>query len=130
MAESGSTSELTSEDLSDYEKLRYGYYIYIIRERDTDFYKVGFTKDPQQRKTALQCGNPRKLIFKRVKRVENARDEKALHRALKAAGFESSGGGGTEWFKVPKAKKIILYDLFNKIPNASLTEYQIGGDDD
>lgn len=71
-------------------------YIYIIRETDTDYFKVGYSQNPYNRHEGLQTGNPRKLYchtaFK-VKRTEKRDREADCHVALSR--YHVRG----EWFK-------------------------------
>ncbi len=40
-------------------------YIYVIQQKNTNFYKIGYTShsNPRSRLTNLQVGNPNTLIF-------------------------------------------------------------------
>lgn len=59
-------------------------YIYIIKEIDTNYHKVGLTKDePIKRLTQLQTGNPRVLKIVAYFTVSNTRKiESLLHSIL------------------------------------------------
>lgn len=122
MSESGSTSQ---EDADNYSPVTGdGCYIYVIREKYTDYYKVGKTVNPSKRLGDLQTGNPRELIFKRIKKVEDKKWEKYVQDNLKD--YSVTQGGGTEWFKIPMIHKKIIYDVLDEVPSANLSEYSVG----
>jgi hypothetical protein len=72
-----------------------GEMIYFIREQHTNFVKIGFTsgETPEARRSALQTGNPRKLVVIAVVDGDEQR-ERELHRRY----WENKTEGGDEWF--------------------------------
>ena len=75
-------------------------FIYIFNEHRTTNYKIGFSHDPEQRKSILQPGNPRKLIlvdwFECVSGISDGKFKIQFKK------FHLKNGGGTEWYKIPK----------------------------
>ena len=76
-------------------------YIYIISQVDgipanrKSFYKVGVSKDPDERRDELQTGHPLLLVVEEKKKVKNMhRAEEQVHKELK----RYKAPGGTEWF--------------------------------
>ena len=67
--------------------------IYVIKEKGTSYYKVGFSNDAIQRLDTLQIANPRKLYIYKIFFNKDVSDEKALHQELKE--YNVSG----EWFE-------------------------------
>ena len=82
-------------------------YVYIIEMTGSDgvifpppLVKVGYAKDPAERRGNLIAGNPFKLEFaKRFKVCNKAAAENLAKAALR--GLKFSVGGGTEWYKLP-----------------------------
>lgn len=120
-----SESESTSQEDADYSPVTGNEcYIYVIREKDTDYYKVGYTVNPSKRLGDLRTGNPRELIFKRIKKVDDKKWEKYVQNKLKD--YSVTQGGGTEWFQIPIQYKHIIYDVLNEVPYANLSEHSVG----
>lgn len=114
----------SQEDADDYPPIERaaGCYIYIICEKDTNFYKVGRTINPSRRIRDLNIGNHRELIYKRIRHVSETYWEKHLQNRM--VEYRVENGGGTEWFNIPKQHKQRIYEMFETLP--SLTEYSIG----
>ena len=82
-------------------------YVYIIEMAGSDgdivppeLVKVGYAKDPDQRKGNLIAGNPFSLEFaKKFKVCNKAAAENLAKAAMRSLKF--SVGGGTEWYKLP-----------------------------
>jgi hypothetical protein len=56
-------------------------FVYLIHMKDTTFYKIGMSLDPQTRVRTLQTGNPQPLYVRNVQIVQDMRGaELALHR--------------------------------------------------
>lgn len=68
--------------------------VYILQSGKTNYYKIGLTKDPVQRRIReLQTGNPYRLTARLVHNVENMKiAENILHRKY----YRQRGIG--EWF--------------------------------
>lgn len=100
--------------------------VYLMREQNMTYYKVGRAKDPQKRLSDLQTGNPRKLILVCYVEVQDGKKEKEVQEKLKE--YQANLGGGTEWFnldtelKVNKAIKLIKDLSKNPADFAYLTE--------
>lgn len=121
MSESGTTSH---EDPDNYPPVTGDEcYIYVIRERDTNYYKVGRTINPSRRLAGLQTGNPHQLIFKRIKKVDDQEWEKYVQDQLERYRIQ---GGGTEWFQIPIQDKHIIYNVLYYVPGAILSEDSVG----
>ena len=79
-------------------------FIYVIKEINTNYVKIGITSRIDKRLVCLQIGNPRMLYV--VAQWEGTKaEETTLHESL--ADFGQSG----EWFKLPPC---ILRDLISK----------------
>ena len=89
-------------------------YVYCIAEyedrKETGYFKVGMTKDPDKRLRDLQTGNVRQLKYCKKEVLKRLNAEKAAHEALKK--YKVDLGGGTEWFKVPQNERDKFYRLF------------------
>ena len=79
-------------------------YIYLIKCGHTDYYKIGFAKDVQQRLLALQAANPVKLHLIATAKRERS-EETVLHNEFSAYWHRN------EWFKFDKEKvnKVLLF---------------------
>ena len=82
-------------------------YVYIIKMEGSDggispppLVKVGYAKNPNERRGNLIAGNPFRLEFEKKFKVCN---KAAAENLAKAAliGLKFSVGGGTEWYKLP-----------------------------
>lgn len=69
-------------------------YVYLIKEVDADFYKIGYTtKKPEIRLKELQTGNPRLLKLVASYHTENYKHlERLLHETYKKNHYSG------EWF--------------------------------
>lgn len=72
--------------------------IYILREGNTDNYKIGYTSKRVPRLKGNQTGNPRRLITIATFDGDELK-EAEIHRKLMQYRCE----GGTEWFTLPDA---------------------------
>jgi hypothetical protein len=70
--------------------------VYIVKERGTEYYKIGFTSKSVPRVSGNQTGNPRKLILITMLDGDD-RLEAYLHRKFNHLRIDE---GGTEWFKL------------------------------
>jgi len=86
-------------------------YIYIINEKNSDYYKVGYSKNaPDARVTELQTGNPRTLRLVRSVEVEDAyRVEQLLHNVLGKWHITR------EWFCITQSELHTAMMLFDTI---------------
>nr|WP_044200987.1 GIY-YIG nuclease family protein [Oscillochloris trichoides] len=91
-------------------------YIYIIKEINEDYYKIGLTKDePMKRLKQLQTGNVRTLKLVAYFYVKNTRKvESFLHAFL---GVYHVRG---EWFSIPEYEVSNLIRFIEK----SLAQWQ------
>ncbi|MCJ1352091.1 MAG: hypothetical protein MMC33_002075 [Icmadophila ericetorum] len=72
-------------------------YVYLIHMRDTTFYKIGMSFDPQMRVRTLQTGNPHRLEILHTKEVQDMRSAEAdLHRRFEARRVPNLNA--REWF--------------------------------
>jgi hypothetical protein len=81
-------------------------FVYLIRERDSDYTKIGVTDDPTARLTALQTANPRELwVYNCVLFATRALALAAEHKAHEV--FSKCWVRG-EWFDLPlhQARKV------------------------
>ncbi|XP_078060746.1 uncharacterized protein LOC144486569 [Mustelus asterias] len=79
-------------------------HIYLIHEKDTTYYKVGFSQNPEKRLSQLQTGNPRQLIPVCHVAVSANEKEKEVQDELKD--FKAKLDGGTEWFNLDTEDKV------------------------
>ncbi len=69
--------------------------VYVIAERDTGYFKVGVSNNPEARLLSLQTANPRTLSLLCV--IEgDERTERGIQQALSAMGVAVGG----EWFRL------------------------------
>ena len=62
------------------------YYIYLIRQGDSNYYKIGMSKNPKNRLKDFQVASPQKLTLKHISECENAepnQQEASLHKKFK-----------------------------------------------
>ena len=95
-------------------------YVYLIEEGnpypDASYFKIGFSVNPNERLRNLQTGNPRKLTLVYFQRV---RDHVACEGRLKNAlrNYESTLGGGTEWYTASINNARYLKGIFTRTVN-------------
>ena len=74
-------------------------YVYIVKEENGDYYKIGASTDVATRVYNLQTGNPRKLEYVRLYRVTDClQAENVAYNSVTR--YCANLGGGTEWFHV------------------------------
>lgn len=72
-------------------------YLYVIRAGDTDYYKIGVTKDITKRLRSLQGGNHLRLsIVLTVQHKHAYQQEKHVHQVAKRWHIRG------EWFRLPR----------------------------
>ena len=71
------------------------YHIYIIKDTNNNYRKVGISKDPYRRRSELQIGNAHYLELRRIYEV-NCNCEKLVHAYLDKLKIDRYGGHG-EW---------------------------------
>lgn len=79
-------------------------YVYMIAD-ESNYIKVGISKDPEKRLKSLQTGHPNKLHLLFIEEFECKRNhllkiEKLIHRDLRLKNFKKRG----EWFYIPEDK--------------------------
>jgi len=81
-------------------------YIYIIQQKDTTYYKIGFSHDDniKNRLSNLQVGNPEKLIFVGSFYTLNISLEKDIHTYFKDYRIQG------EWFDLDSVAILKLLD--------------------
>lgn len=72
------------------------FFVYLIRESGSNFYKIGRTNNLSQRLSTLQTGNPRQLILVDIihclTKQQSVKIEKAIHKSLEELHIKG------EWF--------------------------------
>jgi hypothetical protein len=92
--------------------------IYLFNIKNTDIYKIGFTrKDPQLRVEALQTGNPFEIVYVNHYETERATTvESVLHRRYQhkkvTEEYENIKG---EWFVLEQEQVESFYEDCEKI---------------
>lgn len=77
--------------------------VYVIRQSDSDYFKVGYTEEisgVEGRRQSLQTGNPHKLIVYCIIPDGTLTLETDIHQKLLAYHTD----GGSEWFFLPETK--------------------------
>ena len=97
------TGQITPSGITKISEIRKTQFLYIIREKNGKYLKIGVSKDPSSRKKALQTSNPNILVVQMVFITnENAvKLEKSLHRF-----FHKERKKG-EWFENITDQEII-----------------------
>ncbi|GCB74906.1 hypothetical protein scyTo_0019683, partial [Scyliorhinus torazame] len=102
-------------------------YMYVVGEATTSFYRIGHTICPLRQRARIQVGNPRKLIYKSVLKLQVLKKKQGGFFKLKALAehledeimkdlvnfrceYEQSGN----WFEFSASTKPILYDVFQR----------------
>ena len=94
-------------------------FIYIIREDQGEYYKIGGASDLGQRLSNLQTGNPRRLNFERVYVAGDCKHAENL-AANRVENYSANLGGGTEWFHVEANN---LGDFLQSVHDAILDQH-------
>ena len=100
-------------------------WIYFMQQTDSDLFKIGFSNDPQIRRTALQVGNPHKLVLQFTHRTQRPDDlEDQIHADLNSSLVRG------EWYSLPGTidYQSIIRDAENKlnIRNEEMLQKEIG----
>lgn len=78
------------------------YLLYILRDGNTNNYKIGFTKDLNKRLRGIQTGCPHELqivkLWKHTQKEIIKKYERVLHRYYKKIGCQVNTQG--EWFEL------------------------------
>lgn len=81
------------------------YLLYIIRDGNTNNYKIGITKDLNKRLRGIQTGCPHELqiikLWKHTQKQVIQKYERVLHRYYKKCGCQLETQG--EWFELRPA---------------------------
>ena len=93
-------------------------YVYIVKERNEDYYKIGASTDPATRVSNLQTGNPRRLDYVRLYRATDCLQAENVAKNSVTPTYNANLGGGTEWFHVVGEDP--LNDFLQRIHNAVL----------
>ena len=75
-------------------------YVYILKEENGDYYKIGSTTDYGKRVSDLQTGNPRKLEDVRIYEAADCLQAENLAYNSVTPMYSANLGGGKEWFHV------------------------------
>jgi hypothetical protein len=75
-------------------------YVYVLRETNGDYYKIGSTIDPNKRLSKLQTGNPRPLEYVRAYTAADCLQAENLAYNSVTPTYSANLGGGNEWFHV------------------------------
>lgn len=83
-------------------------FVYLIKAKGTDFYKIGVATDKVRRLATLQNGSPLELVYVVTKVTDKARDlEQSLHAELKTYNVRG------EWFELnPSVLKTVIKTWF------------------
>ena len=95
-------------------------YVYILKERNEDYYKIGSSTDPDTRVSKLQTGNPRKLEYIRIYKATDCKQAEDLAKNSVKPTYNANLGGGKEWFDV--AGNNNRNDFLQRIHDAVLDE--------
>jgi hypothetical protein len=78
---------------------------------DSNYFKVGFTasESAEDRRAALQTGNPRRLVLLGMIPDGSIQDEQYIHSQL----WEYKTDGGDEWFDIPPGMQESITRLLN-----------------
>lgn len=86
------------------------YLLYIIRDGNTNNYKIGITKDLNKRLRGIQTGCPHELqivkLWKHTQKQVILKYERVLHRYYKKNGNQANTQG--EWFELTQNDLICL----------------------
>ena len=74
--------------------------VYILKERNEDYFKIGATTDLIKRLSNLQTGNPRELEYVRIYLTDDCLRAEQLAKGSVTPTYRTNLGGGTEWFHV------------------------------
>ncbi|SMO86641.1 GIY-YIG nuclease family protein [Gracilimonas mengyeensis] len=91
-----------------------GGFVYLLKEKDTSFYKIGYTNVESgvpSRRSGNQTGNPRSLILKGYFPVSSKKTESKLHE------YYSSARKKGEWFELTKQEAGNILDQEWRIDN-------------
>lgn len=73
-------------------------YLYLLNEENTNFYKIGITKNIKSRLSTINTGNPNKVkLYKQWKHKYYKEIEKNIHKK-----FNRQKIKGKEWFTLNK----------------------------
>lgn len=87
--------------------------MYLIRENNSQNYKVGQSGNPEHLLPHLQTGNPRKLVEIPRCVIEVTDKSAAVDAAIKALrDYKCVLGGGKEWFTAHEGKDAELIQAF------------------
>ena len=89
-------------------------YVYLVRQGESGYFKVGRTTDPISRRRNLQTGNPQKLHMKVRKVFDMHEAEQKLLEIMDKKNDEKKKGG-REWFHVSPSDAKNVYETFMKI---------------
>ncbi len=74
------------------------YYIYVIWEEDSPYYKIGVSIKPTRRLIAIQCGNPHKLRMIRKIKMGGRDNCYETETAVNEKWAKDKVRGNGEWF--------------------------------
>jgi hypothetical protein len=103
-------------------------YIYLIRQQNQNLYKIGVSKDPEKRRSALQTGSPIKeeiiYTFKTdyAFKVERVFQNRYKHLQL-LEGFDKLEG---EWFQLETFQVLSFIPDCRKIENSIINLQESG----
>ena len=83
--------------------------VYIIRMKGTEFIKIGYSANVEQRIKQLQCGNPIDLEVEHIIPNGSMDLEKALHIKFANFGVSTKNLETCEWFKDGCLKELLSY---------------------
>ena len=94
-----------------YEEIKHIGYVYFLQNGDLEQVKIGWAKNPQDRKKQLQTGNPNKLQLIAIKPCSDKGIERFLHHKFKKYRMDFDN----EWFRFSRAIKEYIEDPQNAL---------------
>jgi len=84
-------------------------WVYFLKESGTNFVKIGYAADLEQRIRGIQTGNPRELVLIGLIPVANADGARAKEKRLYSSYHHGPHWKKGEWFDLPVAdiRKIV-----------------------
>ena len=85
-------------------------FVYLARNGNTHWYKIGISKQPYRRMTQLQVGTPLEItLVERVFTMDAPKLEKALHEYYQAYWMRG------EWFDLPTGEVVIFDKIAGRL---------------
>ena len=106
------------------------YYVYIVTNNESDYYKVGYSTQPFTRLGVLQSGNPFKLIILNNFKILTGTRKDALifEKSLRdhfLDNIASKSSANNEWIKIPYRTKEFINDFVLDFVNNSSIDVEV-----